>query len=57
MKSGARAYVSIAGGIDVPLAMGSKSTYTRAKIGGFEGRALKRRLYKYFYSGKRFYNK
>ncbi|HDO9121041.1 biotin-dependent carboxyltransferase family protein [Clostridioides difficile] len=42
VKSGARAYVSIAGGIDVPLAMGSKSTYTRAKIGGFEGRALKK---------------
>ncbi len=44
MKSGARAYVSIAGGIDVPLAMGSKSTYTRAKIGGFEGRALKKEI-------------
>lgn len=41
-KSGVRAYISIAGGIDVPIVMGSKSTYTRGKIGGFEGRALKK---------------
>jgi biotin-dependent carboxylase-like uncharacterized protein len=41
-KSGVRAYISIAGGIDVPIVMGSKSTYTRGKIGGFKGRALKK---------------
>ncbi len=41
-KTGIRAYISIAGGIDVPIVMGSKSTYTRGKIGGFEGRALKK---------------
>ena len=38
---GCRAYLCISGGIDVPLIMGSKSTYLRAKVGGLEGRALK----------------
>lgn len=37
---GCRAYLAIAGGIDVPVVMGSKSTYLVAGIGGFEGRAL-----------------
>ena len=39
-KSGARAYVSFAGGLDVPVVMGSKSTNLKSKIGGFEGRKL-----------------
>ncbi len=39
-KQGCRGYFSVAGGFDVPIIMGSKSTYLRAKIGGFEGRAL-----------------
>lgn len=39
-KQGFRAYLSIAGGFDVPEVMGSASTYLRAGIGGFEGRAL-----------------
>src|SRR5207249_2643999 len=38
---GARAYLAIAGGIDVPVVLGSRSTYTRAGIGGLEGRALR----------------
>jgi antagonist of KipI len=38
--SGCRAYVAAAGGIDVPLVMGSASTYLRAGIGGLHGRAL-----------------
>lgn len=38
--AGCRAYVSIAGGINVPLVMGSKSTYLKAKMGGFAGRPL-----------------
>jgi len=38
---GCRAYIAFAGGLDVPLVMGSRSTYLRAKIGGFMGRALK----------------
>lgn len=39
-KHGCRTYLAIAGGIDVPEAMGSKSTYLPAGIGGFGGRAL-----------------
>ncbi|WP_432653142.1 biotin-dependent carboxyltransferase family protein [Salibacterium salarium] len=41
-KSGCRAYLTVAGGVDVPKVMGSKSTYLRAAIGGFEGRQLKK---------------
>jgi biotin-dependent carboxylase-like uncharacterized protein len=40
VKSGARAYIAVAGGIDVPVVMGSRSTYTLCGLGGFEGRAL-----------------
>ena len=31
---------SAAGGIDVPLVLGSRSTYIRGRLGGVEGRAL-----------------
>ncbi len=41
IKKGCRLYISFAGGIDIPILMGSKSTYLRANIGGFHGRALK----------------
>jgi biotin-dependent carboxylase-like uncharacterized protein len=41
LKKGARAYVAIAGGIDVPMVLGSRSTYPLGGLGGFEGRALK----------------
>ncbi|WP_027416254.1 biotin-dependent carboxyltransferase family protein [Aneurinibacillus terranovensis] len=41
VKSGARVYLAIAGGISVEPIMGSRSTYTLCGIGGFEGRALK----------------
>lgn len=40
--SGCRAYLAVAGGIDVPVVLGSRSTYLRAGIGGVEGRALRR---------------
>lgn len=40
-RTGCRTYIAVAGGIDVPLAFGSRSTYLRAKFGGLEGRALK----------------
>lgn len=33
-------YLAISGGIDVPLVMGSRSTYLRGNFGGFHGRAL-----------------
>lgn len=40
-RTGCRGYICFAGGIDVPVVMGSRSTYTRASIGGYQGRALK----------------
>jgi urea carboxylase len=39
---GLRAYVLVAGGIDVPLYMGSAATFTLGGFGGHEGRALKK---------------
>lgn len=41
LKRGARTYMAVRGGIDVPVVLGSRSTYVPAKFGGFEGRALK----------------
>lgn len=38
---GARAYLAVRGGIAVPVAMGSCSTFLPGQLGGFEGRALK----------------
>ncbi len=40
MTSGARAYIAVAGGIDVPIILGSRSTYLLGAVGGFEGRKL-----------------
>ena len=40
LVSGTRTYISVSGGIDVELTLGSRSTYTLTGIGGFEGRAL-----------------
>jgi antagonist of KipI len=40
MKDGMRAYLAVAGGIDVPIVMGSRSTYVKGAIGGLEGRPL-----------------
>lgn len=40
-KLGCRGYLCFPGGVDVPVVMGSRSTYTRAGIGGHKGRALK----------------
>jgi antagonist of KipI len=42
-RNGARAYLSIAGGIDVPLVLGSRSTYCASETGGLGGRPLKQR--------------
>jgi antagonist of KipI len=39
-RSGVWAYLGVAGGIDVPEVLGSRSTYTRARLGGYGGRAL-----------------
>lgn len=40
LKSGARIYIAVSGGIDVPLALGSRSTYAIGALGGLEGRPL-----------------
>ena len=40
-QDGLRAYLGVAGGIDVPLVMGSRSTYLKGDFGGFQGRALR----------------
>lgn len=40
LKKGARAYIAISGGIDVPVVLGSRSTYTLGALGGHEGRKL-----------------
>ncbi len=39
-RDGLRAYLAIAGGIDVPVLLGSRSTFMRSGFGGFEGRRL-----------------
>ena len=41
IRNGVRSYLCIKGGIDVPVVMNSRSTYLKAGIGGYEGRALK----------------
>ena len=40
LKMGARAYIAISGGVDVPVVLGSRSTYTLGALGGFDGRKL-----------------
>ena len=40
--NGARCYLAVQGGFDVPLVMGSASTDVRGSFGGFEGRRLQK---------------
>ena len=40
LKSGARIYIAFSGGVDVPLVLGSRSTYALGALGGFKGRLL-----------------
>jgi biotin-dependent carboxylase-like uncharacterized protein len=39
---GSRAYLCLAGGVDVPVVLGSRSTQMRGAFGGHEGRALRK---------------
>ncbi|HET7438860.1 MAG TPA: biotin-dependent carboxyltransferase family protein [Nitrospira sp.] len=39
-RAGARCYLAIAGGIDVPMVFGSRSTHIASQIGGVKGRVL-----------------
>jgi 5-oxoprolinase (ATP-hydrolysing) subunit C len=40
--SGARCYLMLAGGVDVPVVLGSRSTQLRGEFGGLDGRALQK---------------
>jgi len=41
VAAGCRTYLAVRGGIKAPPVLGSRSTYTRAGVGGLEGRPLK----------------
>src|SRR5205807_8710451 len=41
-RAGVRGYIAFAGGLDVPVVLGSRSTYIRGRLGGIEGRAVRR---------------
>jgi biotin-dependent carboxylase-like uncharacterized protein len=40
LKHGARAYIAVSGGVDVPVVLGSRSTYALGALGGYKGRKL-----------------
>ncbi|MBN9793047.1 allophanate hydrolase [Pseudonocardia sp. TMWB2A] len=40
LKAGARAYLAVSGGIDVPEKLGSRATYALGALGGLDGRPL-----------------
>lgn len=40
LRAGCRAYIAIAGGLDIPCILGSQSSYTPAKIGANQGKVL-----------------
>jgi biotin-dependent carboxylase-like uncharacterized protein len=40
LKAGARGYIAISGGVDVPVVLGSRSTYALGALGGYHGRKL-----------------
>jgi len=40
LQKGARIYIAISGGLDVPLALGSRATYPIGALGGYKGRAI-----------------
>lgn len=42
LRCGCRAYITAAGGINVPVIMGSRATYLPGKLGGLEGRQVKK---------------
>lgn len=41
-RSGARFYVALSGGIDVPVRLGARATDLKSRFGGLDGRALQR---------------
>jgi urea carboxylase len=41
VKSGARTYIGVRGGVDVPLSLGSRATFALGQFGGHAGRTLR----------------
>jgi antagonist of KipI len=41
-RSGARCYLCVSGGVEVPLVLGSASTHLLSALGGYNGRALRK---------------
>lgn len=41
-RAGVRAYLAVEGGVATPPVLGSRATYLRGRLGGHEGRALRR---------------
>jgi len=41
IRAGCRSYLSVRGGVNVPMVLGSRSTYVRCEMGGIQGRQLK----------------
>jgi biotin-dependent carboxylase-like uncharacterized protein len=41
-RSGVRAYLAVAGGLETPPVLGSRATYVRGRLGGLDGRALRK---------------
>ena len=41
-RTGVRAYLAVAGGLETPVVLGSRSTYVRGRLGGLGGRALRK---------------
>ncbi len=41
LSRGCRGYLAIAGGVETPPQLGSRGTYVRGALGGFDGRALR----------------
>lgn len=39
-RAGGRCYLAVAGGIDVPIVLGSRATHVASRTGGLQGRAL-----------------
>ncbi len=42
VTAGCRAYLGVAGGLDLPSALGSRATYLRGRLGGVDGRPLQK---------------
>jgi biotin-dependent carboxylase-like uncharacterized protein len=41
-RSGVRGYLAFSGGLEVPAVLGSRATYLRGQLGGYNGRALRK---------------